>query len=154
ELLTLTGGWKSDAAGADVDRDPLTGRDQPIVLNGTDAERAAIALRYRLYSAQPDEMITFRALAQMNPSAGDLDPRLYQYGGLWIYPVGALLKLASMRGWLDLTPNLAHYLEQPEAFGRFYLIARAYSVAWGLIGVIVVYALAYRLAGIGREKVS
>ena len=51
--------------------------------------RARILRRYKLYSFQPDEMNTFRALAEMHPDAMQFDPRLYQYGGLWIYPVGA-----------------------------------------------------------------
>ena len=63
------------------------------MLNETDSQRAEIVRRYRLYSYQPDEMITFNALRQMKPGAGQLDPKLYQYGGLWVYPVGAMLKV-------------------------------------------------------------
>ncbi|MCC6239043.1 MAG: hypothetical protein IT448_01905 [Phycisphaerales bacterium] len=152
QLLNLTGGWGVSSNGADVDRDPLAHRDQPIVLNTTPTQQAAIALRYRLYSAQPDEMITFRALAQMNPAAGDFDPHLYQYGGLWIYPVGALLQVAGKLGWVHLTSDLSYYLDHPEDFARFYLVARIYSALWGLLGVIVVYALAQRLAGLGATS--
>ena len=72
--------------GADVDANP--NKVRPVLINGTDAQRAEILVRYRLYSYQPDEMITFRALRAIPASHGD--PKLYQYGGLWIYPVGAL----------------------------------------------------------------
>src|SRR5687767_191076 len=89
EILALAGGAGVDPnRGADVDVNPITSRDRPVVLNETDAQRAEIVRRYRLYSYQPDEMITFNALRQMNPGARQFDPKLYQYGGLWVYPVG------------------------------------------------------------------
>ena len=98
-------------------------------------------------SYQPDEFTTFAALAQMKPGRGDLDPRMYKYGGLWIYPVGGLLKLASLAGLVTLTPDPGYYLDHPEAFGRFYVIARLYSAAWGLLGVVAVFLLVRRICG-------
>src|SRR3954468_12707895 len=86
--------------GADVDVNPLAKKSYPIVLNDTDEKRAEIIRRYRLFSHQPDEMITFKSLSRINQFKGD--PRLYQYGGLWMYPVGALLKAASLVGLVDL----------------------------------------------------
>src|SRR3954453_17948154 len=57
--------------------------------------RAEIVRRYRLFSHQPDEMITFMAFRKMRPGELNLDPHLYQYGGLWIYPVALCLKVAA-----------------------------------------------------------
>lgn len=148
EIIRLAGGWDTDTSvGADRDRNPITRSDQPRALNETDARRAEIVLRYRLFSAQPDEMITFRALSQIKPGSGKFDPKLYQYGGLWMYPVGALLQAASLIGYVHLTPDLAFYLDHPEAFARFYIVARLYSAVWGLIGVAVVFAIVRRLTG-------
>ncbi len=112
--------------------------------NTTDAQRAAIVRRFRLYSRQPDEMITLMALARMRP--GDLDPRLYQYGGLWVYGVGATIKLAGAVGWLQTGRSLAWYLDHPDAFGRFYIAARLYGALWGLLGVWLMYRLGRRVA--------
>ncbi len=92
-------------------------------------------------------MITFRALSRLHPGRLDLDPRLYQYGGLWIYPVGGLLRLAAAAHRLTLRTDLAFYLDHPDAFARFYVVARLYSAAWGLVGVVVVYGLARELTG-------
>ena len=66
------------SAGADTDLNPLERRDRLIVLTADDTARGEILQRYRLYSRQPDELITFRALQRMRPAAGDLDQRLYQ----------------------------------------------------------------------------
>lgn len=132
-------------AAADVDLNPIQHRDQPVHLNATDAQRAEIVRRYRLYSHQPDEMNTFMALASMNPASGDLDPKMYKYGGMWIYPVAALLKAGSLAGVVTLRGDLAYYLDHPEAFARFYVVARLYAVFWGLLGVAAVWMIARRL---------
>lgn len=148
QIIELAGGWDESAGrGADIAMRPLTGRDKPIAVNQTDAQRAEIVRRYRLYSAQPDEMITFRSLSRMKPGRGDLDPQFYQYGGLWVYPIGALLKIASMLKLVTLRSDLAFYLDHPEAFARFYLVARLYAAAWGLVGVGVVFALGRQWSG-------
>jgi hypothetical protein len=154
--------------GADVDVDPIVKNWQPlpspqpsplkgeevapIPLTATEADVAKIYLRYRLYTYQPDEMITMMALAGMRPSRLELDPRLYQYGGLFIYPVGALIKLCGVLGLIDVRRDVVLYLDHPDEFGKFYIVARAYSAVWGLIGVLVVYAItrritSYRAAG-------
>jgi len=148
------GAWSTPPRGADVDADPLTRTGEPVLLTATEADVAAILVRYRLYTNQPDEMITMRALASMQPGQGDLDPRLYQYGGLFIYPVGVLLKLAGAVGLIDVRGDVVWYLEHPEAFGRFYVLSRAYAAAWGAVGVVVVWLIARRLAGLNAAALA
>ena len=137
--------------GSDVDRDPVRTtsnvRDAPIVVTSDDNARAQIIRRYRLFSHQPDEMITFMALQQMNPSNLDFDPRLYQYGGLWIYPVGAMLKAANQFGLIELRADKSFYYENPDAFGRFYVVARAYTAMWYALAMIATAMIVTRLTG-------
>ena len=148
EVMRLAGPWQpAGDRGSDRPQHAVGPPTGATVLNATDADRAEIVRRYRLYSCQPDEMITFRALSRMRPGSLDLDPRLYQYGGLWIYPVGGLLRLAAAAHLLTLRTDLAFYLDHPAAFGRFYVVARLYSAAWGLAGVGVVYGLARESGG-------
>lgn len=130
---------------ADVDPNPRPAGPNPVVLNESEEDIAEIYARYLLYSAQPDEMITFRALGQMNPSQWDFDPHLYQYGGVFIYPVAALVKLADLVGWAPIMSE-TEYLTHPEVFARYYWLGRLYVVFWGILGMWVVYALAARLA--------
>ena len=148
EILALAGSADQDKDRAsDVSAKPLMHRDRAIEVNATDQDRARIVRRYRLMSFQPDEFTTFAAFSQMKPSKLDLDPRMYKYGGLWVYPIGAMLKVASVVGIVQLKSDAAFYLDHPEAFGRFYLVARGYSVAWGLIGVVAVFLLVRRISG-------
>lgn len=147
QILALLPNTVDDTRGADVDANPISPSTQPVVLNATDAQRAEIVRRYRLFTCQPDEMITMMALSQMRPGEGKLDPKLYQYGGLWIYPVGALIKLCSMVGLVELRNDQTYYLDHPEEFGKFYIVARAYVVLWGLVGVLAVQWIARRVSG-------
>ncbi|MFQ5591982.1 MAG: ArnT family glycosyltransferase [Phycisphaerae bacterium] len=138
----------SSDRGADVDADPTVRLNSgPTRLSADPKDIAKIYLRYRLYTYQPDEMITMMALAGMNPRGFDLDPRLYQYGGLFIYPVGILLKLSDVVGLIDVRRDVAYYLDNPAEFGKFYIVARVYSAAWGLVGVCIVFAIGRRLSG-------
>jgi hypothetical protein len=138
--------------GADVDIDGLGRKPRSgeaakgILLTESDESVARIYLRYRLYTHQPDEMITMMALAGMRPGAWDFDPRLYQYGGLFIYPVGAVIRLCGALGLIDVRSDPVFYLDHPDEFGKFYVVARAYSAAWGLLGVFLVFAITRRLA--------
>jgi hypothetical protein len=144
QIQSAGGSWKPDASKpADADANPLLDRTRPIPLNDTPAKQAEIIRRYRLYSNHPDEMLTFMALAGM--PARRFDPGMYQYGGMWFYPLGATLRVAQAAGLIK--PDLTHYLDNPDQFARFYIIARLYSAAWGLIGVWAVYRLARRMFG-------
>jgi hypothetical protein len=133
--------------GADVDVDPLNLTGGPVNLTATEADVAKIYRRYRLFTRQPDEMITIMALSGMNPRAWRFDPKLYQYGGLFIYPVGGLIGVCGLLGVYPVTGDLTYYLDHPDALGCFYLTARVYTAAWGLVGVILVFAIGRRLAG-------
>jgi len=129
---------------ADVDVNPVVANRYPVELTRTPDGRAELIIRYRLYSRQPDEMITFRALYS---ARRDGDPRLYQYGGLFIYSVGTALRAVGALGLATLKDDLVFYLDHPEAFGRFYVVARLVVLGYGLVGVALCYVLGRRLAG-------
>ncbi len=110
-------------------------------VTASEAGRAEILQRYHLYSHHPDEMTVFQAIRAMEPEQRNFDPRMYQYGGLFIYPVAGLLKVAAQAGWITLQPGVEYYLDHPEAMGRFYVVARVYTALWGLLGILAAYGL-------------
>src|SRR4051794_3574592 len=59
QLTTASTGakWDDPSRGADVDANPLPASTEPVWINATDANRAEIIRRYRLFTYQPDEMI-------------------------------------------------------------------------------------------------
>src|SRR6202035_1950860 len=110
EIMQLAGEREQrPERGADV---PSPRRDRSSVqwLNQTDAQRAEIVRRYRLYSAQPDEMLVLMAFRGMGPGKG-YDPRLYQYGGLFLYPIGAMIRVAGALRLGHLTSGIEYYLD-------------------------------------------
>ena len=62
---------RTRGAGADTDLDPLDKGDRIVELTATEGGRAEILRRYRLFTRQPDEMITLMALQRMDPRGGD-----------------------------------------------------------------------------------
>ncbi len=141
-------------AGADTDLNALEPSAELINLTADHAGRAEILQRYRLYSRQPDEMITFRALQRMDPRRFDFDPKLYQYGGGYIYLVAAALVTTAMLGITQLSGDIGIYLQSPELFARFYVVARCISLVFGALMLLAVYKLATRAAGRGAGWVA
>jgi hypothetical protein len=91
-------------------------------------------------------MITFMALQRMNPRRLDFDPQLYQYGGGYIYLIGAALGISSLLGVTQLSSDAATYLNQPELFARFYVVARAITLVFGALTLVAAIKLARRAA--------
>jgi len=135
------------AAGADTDLNPVGHSDRLVDLTSDEPARAEILRRYRLYSRQPDEMITFMALQRMDPRRGDLDPRMYQYGGGYIFMIGAVVAIADLVGLVSVSTDIGLYLESPERFARFYLAARFVTLVFGALTLAAVFYLAHRAGG-------
>ncbi|MEW6251671.1 MAG: glycosyltransferase family 39 protein, partial [Planctomycetota bacterium] len=138
---------QSRRAGADTDLNPLAERERVVDLTADEAARAEILRRYRLFSGQPDEMITLMALQRMRPRAGDFDPQMYQYGGAYIYMVGAVLGGARLVGIIPRGADAGFYLEHPDVFGRFYVVARCLSLVFAALALVAVYHLGQRAGG-------
>jgi hypothetical protein len=134
-------------AGADTDLNPIADRDRLVDLTPDHAARAEILRRYRLFSRQPDEMIIFQSLQQMNPRRLDFDPRLYQYGGGYLYLIAGLLVAGDLVGVINVTGDLAVYLQDPAQFARFYIVARCISLGCGALALLAIARLARRAAG-------
>jgi hypothetical protein len=48
---------------------------------------------------------------------------------------------------VTLKADVAWYLDHPEEFGRFYVVARLYAAVWGLVGLWAVLRITRRLGG-------
>ena len=128
--------------------------DTPIPLLGRGAEpppydrdQALDACRrFLLYTENPDEMLTIMALARIKPGEIQFDPGMGQYGGAFLYPLGAWLKAATMTG-LARQGNLEHYLRHSEDMGRIYLVGRAFVALCVALALVVIYRIGERLGG-------
>lgn len=102
--------------------------------------------RYFLYSHHPDEMLTLMSLAQMRPSKLDLNPHLFQYGGLFVYPIGCILFAANKLGAINLSPRMEAYLQEPGLFASLYVVGRLYGMTLGILTALLIFQFARQLA--------
>lgn len=156
--LLFPGGLTDETVAEMVSRSQgqlAAGSDTPIPLLGRsekppetyDREQALDACRrFLLYTDNPDEMLSIMALARIEPAELQFDPGMGQYGGAFLYPLGAWLKAATVTG-LATQGNLDHYLRHSEDMGRIYLVGRAFVALCVALALVVIYRIGERLGG-------
>lgn len=100
---------------------------------------------YLLHTENPDEKKSFIVLSRMRPWKLEFQPLYAQYGGGFIYPLGAALLAVPGK----LTSDLAHYLRHPEDMGRLYMAGRLLVAAAHVGTVALLFFLGRSLAGWG-----
>jgi len=80
-------------------------------------------MRFKIYSIEADEHVNIMALARIKQGQGQFDPHFYQYGGAWLYPLGAWYLVLSKLGVVSVAP-LTTYLEQPDLMDAVYMWGR------------------------------
>lgn len=129
-----------------ISPDALTGSalDRPFIV---DRERMAPEnldkwmLRFKLYSVDADEMVTLMALARMHPERAELDPHMYQYGGAWLYPLGAWFAALNATGILH-AGSLTSMVDRPDRMNKVYWFGRLFvALAVGVSGVFLFAAI-------------
>ncbi len=98
-------------------------------------------------TVNPDEKKALIILSRMRPRRLEFQPLYAEYGGAFVYPLGATLAAASALRLARLTPDLAFYLAHPSEMGRLYELGRAFVLLFHLLGVWMVYELARALSG-------
>lgn len=131
EPVTYVKGLVSVPAGWSFPPDPLINSSRSLLI----------------HSENPDEKKSFIILARMRPWKLDFEPLYVQYGGTFIYPLGAFLGAAHLAGLARLTPDLGHYLTAPQDMGRLYLLGRVFTLLFHLGTLWVLYETGRRLSG-------
>ncbi|MBI4865115.1 MAG: hypothetical protein HY815_33380 [Candidatus Riflebacteria bacterium] len=108
---------------------------------------ARVVRRFLTFSCDWDENTIVRALAFMRPGQLDFNPRTFQYGGLAIYPVGALIRLAMTLGLLPTRMDMPTFLADPEHPARLYLVGRLWMLVLTIVGLWAVWWAATQAHG-------
>jgi hypothetical protein len=103
--------------------------------------------RFLTFSCDWDEPHIIRSLAMMRPDAFDFNPRMFSYGGLAIYPVGALIRAGMALGLMPRRATAEAFLADPEAFGRLYVAGRLWVLLLVVIGLWTVWWAATQAHG-------
>lgn len=109
---------------------------------------------FLIQSENPEEKKCFIILSQMRPWKLEFKPLYVQYGGSFIYALGAFLKGLSWLGAVRLIPDLRHYLRHPEDMGRLFLCGRLFIVLFFLASLWILYDMGCRLSGPGAGALA
>ena len=99
-------------------------------------------VRFKLYTVDADEVDSIIALARIRPAELQFDPHYYQYGGAFLYPLGAYYYALSKLGVLSIGP-LEQMLDNPNRIDRVWIAGRALVLlVAALSGLVLYFALA------------
>ncbi|MBI5245167.1 MAG: hypothetical protein HY922_16005 [Elusimicrobia bacterium] len=104
---------------------------------------------FYLRSAHDDEQTFLLLFSKMRPKQLDFRPRMYMYGGGYLYPLGAWIGASALLGLGRLSHGLSAYFAEPGALAGLYLSGRLFSLAAWLAVVLYVWLLGRRLLGSG-----
>lgn len=96
-------------------------------------------------STYPEENYVIHALSQMGLKPLNLNPHYFNFGGFYVYPLGAFLKLSSFVGLLHLTQDRSFYLEHPEEIGKLYWLGKIFLNLFFIGAVFIFYRITRRL---------
>ncbi len=123
---------------------PSTGN---VVLEQNDRVFANLIRPYLLRTNHPDEQMAVNMLSLMKPSKLDFNPRLFQYGGVYIYPMGAYLEALKILNIIHVSGNIDYYMKNPSEMGNIFYYGRLVNIVFLLITVIFVYLTSNELYG-------
>jgi hypothetical protein len=107
----------------------------------------ALLRSYLLATSQEREYSVVAAVSRMEVRQVNFNPHFFQYGGCFIYTVGLTLKVASLFGWVNLTPDLSYYFTHPEAMAKIYLAGRLVVVLSVMASAFLLYLLGKMMYG-------
>lgn len=102
---------------------------------------------FYLRSAHDDEQTFLILLSKMDPRRLDFRPRMFLYGGGYLYPLGAWLAGSAALGFVRLSHGLAPYLARPEQLAGLYLSGRLFSFFGFWLCAVYLWFLGRKLLG-------
>ena len=115
-------------------------------LSSQDAINRAI-YQFLLTPYAGDDMFILKAIKNMNPNKFEFDPKMYLYGGGFVYSSAVFLKLASLVGYINLVPNEEYYMRNINEIGKIFTVLRLMMVLIATIGIFMAYCLVSKLFG-------
>jgi hypothetical protein len=103
-------------------------------------------LRACLLQHPYDETNALRALQQMKQSHS-LNPHIFQYGGIFIYSLGAFYWITAKLGLYTLTSDIRFYLSNPEAIARLYALGMQFVGFVAALGVFFLFKFVREWSG-------
>jgi hypothetical protein len=123
----------------DVLRDSALSRGQVVERPSQRVETPDLwMVRFKLYSIEADEIVSIMALARIRPAQAQFDPAFYQYGGAFLYPLGAWYLVLSKVGLVHVAP-FDQMLANPQDMDRVWIAGRAFVLAAFVISAFLLF---------------
>ncbi|MCX8082102.1 MAG: glycosyltransferase family 39 protein [bacterium] len=100
---------------------------------------------YLTRSSGADEQAVLSALSKMKPSHLDFNPHFYEYGGVYLYPMGVLFYLLSKLKIITITSDMSFYFFNPYEIGKLYIWGRFCGAIGALISIMVFFLICKEL---------
>ncbi|MCM8822287.1 MAG: hypothetical protein NC831_05680 [Candidatus Omnitrophica bacterium] len=100
---------------------------------------------YLLRTYGADEQAVLASLSKMNPAKLDFNPHFFEYGGTYLYPMAAFLKLCELCGLVNLKNDMRSYFLHPEEVGKLYTFSRLFGVIFFIPSAFVLFFLLLRI---------
>lgn len=110
--------------------------------------RAHIAfLRRAIFGSHyGDGTKTITAIRNMKPAQGDFNPHWFLYGGSYIYPAAALLKVADLVGYLRVG-DVRFFILNPVYLQRIFLVVQFLNLIAFIAGTWLIARIARKVSG-------
>jgi len=99
---------------------------------------------FYLRSGHEDESDILVALSRLRPLRLDLNPRIYFYGGAYMYALGGWMAASAVLSGTPLARDIQVYLAHPEYTARLYFAGRLFSVLAFVAACLLVLVLGRR----------
>lgn len=145
DIMLSTQAWSAGVAG---ERRAAPGWTRPPALLENSVRS------FYLRSAHEDEQTFMIVLSRMRPWRLQLDPKLFTYGGAYIYSLGAWLALCAALRVAALHASMAPYLADPAQMASLYFAGRLFSLAAYLACGLMLLRIGRRHVGAGAGVVA
>lgn len=102
------------------------------------------AMRFKIYSVMPDDIVPIMALARIKPADLRLDPGFYLYGGAFIYPLGAWYLGAKTLGAVE-PGDIDQLIAAPDRMDAVFVGGRLFVLLAFVGSALVLWAALIRL---------
>ncbi|PKM92532.1 MAG: hypothetical protein CVU80_02855, partial [Elusimicrobia bacterium HGW-Elusimicrobia-4] len=125
-----------------------------LFFNGDKKMLANFIRPYLLRSNHTDEQMTIASLGGMHLKSFDFNPRIFHYGGVYIYGMGAWLGLNHILGIVKLTPDLNFYFQNPQEMGKIFIAGRVINSIFCVLTAIIILIIAKKVYSIRAAFLS
>jgi len=92
---------------------------------------------YLIRSSGADEQAVLATLSKMDVKKLNFNPHFYEYGGVYLYPMGVFFYLLSKIKIIILSPDMSFYFLHPEEMGKLYIWGRIFGATGVFLSIII-----------------